>query len=124
MAERPRLLLVDDEDRVLNALRRTLRRLPVEIETARNAREALARLSESPDVGLVVSDFKMPGMNGIELLKRIRKQRPEVARILLSGFSAEIPEADLTAAGLLALLAKPWDDGALKAAIREGLGLD
>ena len=118
------MLLVDDEDRVLAALRRSLRRLPVELETAPDARRALARLAESPEVALVVSDYKMPGMNGIELLKRIRREQPAVVRILLSGWSSEIPGAELEAAGLAAILPKPWDDGALKTAIRDGLGLD
>ena len=63
----------------------------------------------------------MPGMTGIELLTSIRREAPRTARILLSGWTSEIPAADLRAAGCSAVLAKPWDDAELKAAIQSAL---
>ena len=119
----PVVLLVDDEERVLSALRRGLRRESVTVETARNGREALEWLAENP-VDLVISDQKMPGMSGVELLKTIRERWPATRRILLSGWSSEIPKAAIDAAGLDGLVSKPWDDRELRYSIRKAVGLE
>jgi two-component system NtrC family sensor kinase len=118
----PRVLLVDDDANVLSALRRTLRREKIEIETARDAREALAILGDGP-VDLVISDHRMPGMSGVELLETIRTRWPKTVRILMSGWSAEIPSAELKAAGLFLVLSKPWDDRELRSAIQRAVGV-
>jgi DNA-binding NtrC family response regulator len=117
----PLVLLVDDDANVLSALRRTLRREKIAIETARDAREALAILGDGP-VDLVISDHRMPGMSGVELLETIRTRWPKTVRILMSGWSAEIPSAELKAAGLFLVLSKPWDDGELRSAIKRAVG--
>ena len=70
----------------------------------------------------MISDYKMPGRNGVELLTTIRKNTPATARILLSGWTSEIDAAALRAADCSAVLAKPWDDAELKSAIRAALG--
>jgi len=119
----PVVLLVDDDDRVLSALRRALRREPFEIETVSNGANALERIAIAPPIALVISDYKMPGMNGVELLTAVRTEAPETARILLSGWTSEIPKAALAAAGLFAVHAKPWDDTKLKHSIRDALGV-
>jgi len=119
----PVVLLVDDESHVLSALRRSLRREAIRIETAGNAREALETLAGEP-FDLVISDQKMPGVSGIELLKTIRARWPETRRILLSGWASEISTADLDAAGLFRVIAKPWDDAELRQSIREAVGLE
>lgn len=117
----PVVLLVDDEPRVLSALRRSLRREGYRLETAEHPARALERLASSPPVDLVVSDHKMPGMTGAEMLAEVARRRPETARILLSGWVAEISEAKLAEADPAAVLGKPWDDAELKTAIREAL---
>ncbi len=119
----PVVLLVDDDPRVLSALRRGLRREPIHIETAANAREALDRLGGDA-IDLVISDQKMPGLSGIELLKTIRSRWPETQRILLSGWTSEIAKLDLDAAGLFCVIAKPWDDEELRRSIRRAVGID
>jgi CheY-like chemotaxis protein len=121
--EEPVVLLVDDDSNVLSALRRGLRREPVRIETAESAREALERLA-GDSIDLVVSDQKMPGASGIELLKTIRARWPDTRRILLSGWTSEIPKAELDAAGLFCVIAKPWDDAELRRSIRSAVGLE
>jgi len=123
VADRPIVLLVDDDARVLSSLRRSLRREPFEIETAENAERALERLAAAPRVGLVISDLRMPGMNGVELLKIVRQRHQDTVRILLSGWTSEVSRADLEAADLFASHEKPWDDAALKASIRSALGM-
>lgn len=112
-----RILFVDDEPNVLDGLRRMLRRQREEWEMvfAGSAAEALGRLAEAP-IDVIVTDVKMPGMNGVQLLRRVVQQYPGVARIVLSG---EIDEASSTQ--LLKLthqfLSKPSDAEALKAAV-------
>ncbi len=101
-----KILLVDDEQSVLVALRRFLRRKGFEVEVAQNGQEALDSLDRiRPDV--VVSDFKMPGMNGAQLLATVAQRFPSARRIMLSG-CAEVP------LGVDAVfLPKPWDDDEL-----------
>ena len=116
------VLLVDDEARILSALRRVLRREGYGIRLAEDAGGALAILESEP-VDLVVSDYKMPGASGTELLAIVRRRWPSVRRLLLSGWSREIPAGELAAAEPDGVFAKPWDDGELKAAIRSALAL-
>jgi CheY-like chemotaxis protein len=114
------VLLVDDEAGILSALRRTLRREGYEILTAESAAEALRALEREP-VDLVLSDQKMPGMSGTELLERIARRHRDVARVVLTGWPEEIPAAERAALGIRALLPKPWDDAELKATLRAHL---
>jgi CheY-like chemotaxis protein len=116
--------LVDDDARVLSSLRRTLRREPFEVEIAENGIRALERLAEEPLIDLVISDQKMPGLTGTQFLAKVRAQWPKTRRILLSGWTSEIPKAEIEAAGLSAVLGKPWDDAELKDSIHAALGLD
>ena len=120
---RPVVLLVDDDANVLSALRRSLRREKITIRIARDAREALDRMADEP-VDLVISDHRMPGMSGVKLLTAIRSQWPKTERILLSGWTGEIPPEELKAAGLFGVLSKPWDDAALRSAIGEAVARD
>lgn len=119
--ERPTLLLVDDEERILSALRRTLRREGYEILTANSVADALEVLDQRP-VDLVLSDFKMPGMTGMELLAEARRRQPRVARLLITGWSQAVSPAELAAAEVTMLISKPWEDADLKRALREALG--
>ena len=117
---KPVLLLVDDEPRILSALRRVLRREGYEIRVVENARAALEELALRP-VDLVVSDYKMPGVSGIALLQEVALKWPKTARILLSGWSSEIDPSLVEAARLSALLTKPWEEDELKQTIRDAL---
>ena len=121
MSERaPVVLLIDDEEFILAALCRVLRGEGYEIVTAENAAAGLAVL-EGRRVDLVVSDQKMPGMSGIELLEIVALRHPEIPRILLTGWPEEIPEPRLRELGIGAMLPKPWDDKQLKETLRESL---
>ncbi len=122
MADAPCVLLVDDEARILSALRRCLRREGFEILTAESAAEALRILDAHP-VDAIVSDQKMPGGSGLALLAAAARRRPNAARMLITGVTDEIPRAELEAAGVCALITKPWDDTRLKATLRRALGL-
>ncbi len=118
--ERPLLLLVDDEARILSALRRSLRREGYEIVTAETAAEALRLIDEEP-VDAILSDHKMPGMSGIDLLAEAARRRPEATRMLITGWTEEIPRDELERVGVRALVTKPWDEARLKATLRRAL---
>ena len=113
----PLLLIVDDEPRILSALRRALRRESFEILAAETPAEAL-RLFEAHDVDLVLSDYKMPGMTGLQLLARMSERRPTTVRMLITGWTEAIPEQEMHEVGVHAVINKPWDVYALKETLR------
>ncbi|MDD1632632.1 MAG: response regulator [Methylococcaceae bacterium] len=116
----PTLLVVDDEERILSALRRSLRRDGWRVLTAGTSDEALRMLDEEP-IDVVLSDHKMPRMSGLEVLEAAARRRPNAARILISGWPDEIPAERLAALGVRALVPKPWDDAELKRILRAAL---
>jgi response regulator RpfG family c-di-GMP phosphodiesterase len=122
MADAPSLLIVDDESRILSALRRSLRREGYEIVTAESGREALQVLEERA-VDAILSDHKMPHMRGDQLLALAAERRPEAVRMLITGWTEEIPAGRLEELGVCALITKPWDDTKLKATLRRALSL-
>lgn len=85
-----RVLFVDDEPNVLEGIQRTLRK-QVELQTASSGAEALRLIEESGPFAVVVSDMRMPAMNGAQFLAKLRGQEPDTVRMILSG------EADLDA---------------------------
>ena len=116
----PSLLVVDDEERILSALRRTLRREGYEIVTAETGEEALRILDERP-VDAILTDQKMPGMSGAQFLAEAARRRPDAVRMIITGWTEEIPRERLEALGVRALITKPWDDSKLKATLRRAL---
>jgi CheY-like chemotaxis protein len=119
-AGRPVLLVVDDEPRILSALQRCLRREGYEIVAAETAAGALRILRERR-VDALLTDHKMPGMSGLELIREVAEQWPGTARLLLTGWAAEIAPEEARRLGIRALVPKPWDDAELKALLREAL---
>jgi diguanylate cyclase (GGDEF)-like protein len=114
------LLLVDDEPNVLSALKRVLRRDHYRILTASGGEEALALLAEH-EVGVILTDQRMPGMTGTELLARVRTLHPRAVRMVLSGYTGldSLTEA-INRGEIFRFLTKPWDEAELLEAIREG----
>ncbi|MGE5385422.1 MAG: response regulator [Betaproteobacteria bacterium] len=122
-----KLLLVDDEIHILNAIRRTLnqalRGRGIGIEIFDKPIEALARASETP-FDLVVSDFRMPVMDGVSFLKKFRELQPDTPRIILSAaadFDALV--AAVNEAEIFRYLVKPWSEDDLVATVTEALEL-
>lgn len=109
MSEPIRILCVDDEVYILNVIRRQLCDLDVELHPALSAEEALQFLAHTPPVQVVISDYRLPGMNGIDFLEKIAAEWPAVTGILLSGFAdLEVVQDALEQGRLLAVLHKPW----------------
>ena len=79
-----RVLFVDDDPKILAALRRQLRK-KVEIETVTSGRDGLDTIRREGPFSVVVTDYCMPEMNGIEFLTEVRKMAPETVRMLLTG---------------------------------------
>jgi len=118
------VLLVDDEENILRAIQRLLMDEDFNIETATSGEIALEKLQTLENVGLIVSDQRMPGMNGAEFLGRSRVIVPHAQRILLTGYSdinATIEAINKGGAGRY--LSKPWDDDELTCAIRDAVEL-
>jgi response regulator RpfG family c-di-GMP phosphodiesterase len=116
-----RVLLVDDEPNVLSALRRSLRGRGFEILSACNGDEALSVLRTQP-VDAIVSDMRMPGMSGAELLRASRLIAPDAVRVLLTGYADLGSTVQAVNEGeIFRYLAKPWDDAFLLQVLRDGL---
>ena len=113
------LLLVDDESHVLSALQGLLQPDGYRILLARSAPEALEVLANNA-VGVVMSDHRMPGQGGIELLTDVKALYPDTVRILLSGYAdlRTITEA-MNQGAVYKFFVKPWDDEQLRANVRE-----
>lgn len=111
-----RVLVVDDEALVLAAYARSVGRR-VALKTAQGAAEAMEVLGRGP-VDVVVSDYMMPGVDGIALLDMIRTSYPDVRRILMS--ASTVPDlSEHMRCGLIdGFLAKPFDDAELFALLR------
>lgn len=118
------VLLVDDEENILRALKRLLMDEDFDIETATSGEAGLEKLQRLENVGLIVSDQRMPGMNGAEFLGRSQEFAPFAQRILLTGYSdinATIEAINKGGAGRY--ISKPWDDEELTQAIRDAVTL-
>ncbi|HZX30769.1 MAG TPA: response regulator [Rhodocyclaceae bacterium] len=118
-----RIMLVDDETSILKALQRVVLRAmtDVKVETFDDPKAALARMSEM-GFDLVVSDYRMPVMDGISFLSEVKQVQPDTVRLVLSA------QADMRAlveainrAEIFRFLAKPWDDDELIATLQAAL---
>ncbi len=86
MSTKPRILCVDDEENILNAIQRSLRKR-YDIVTAGGGKEGLEAMAEQGPFDVVVSDMKMPEMNGATFLRHARQKHPDTVRMLLTGFA-------------------------------------
>lgn len=118
MTERS-LLLVDDEENILSALTRLLRREGYQIFRATSGMAGLELLSQH-DIGVIVSDQRMPELTGVEFLSKVKELYPGTVRIVLSGYTDLNSVTDAINQGAVyKFLTKPWDDDLLRKNISE-----
>lgn len=116
-----KILFVDDEQNILNSYTRTLRQ-SFSIYTALGGKEALRTMREEGPFSVVVSDIKMPQMDGIELLSKIRKTYPDSIRMVLTGFAdLEIAIEAVNQGDIFRFLTKPCQTEDLIKAVKAGI---
>jgi FixJ family two-component response regulator len=121
MKPKPKILLVDDEVHVVDGLAQVLRR-EYDVRTATNPQDALRGLSEISGLAVVVSDFRMPAMDGATFLHEVMVRRPDVARILLTGEAGRDGAVRAINEGqILRFLSKPCPADEVKKAIEAGV---
>ena len=116
------IMIVDDEEMVLTSIASYL-----DLETEYNiltfisAKEALEHIKNN-NVNLVISDYIMPEMDGIAFLAKVREIKPEIPRIILTGYAdKENAIKAINEVGLFQYIEKPWDNNDLRIIIRNGL---
>lgn len=116
------LLLVDDEENILSALRRLLRKDGFRILCANSGQAGLDILATESQVDIIMSDQRMPYMTGTEFLKQARLHSPDSIRIILSGYTDLESVTDAINEGAVyKFLTKPWDDELLRLSLKEAL---
>lgn len=115
------ILLVDDEASILSSLRRLLRPCGYTIHLAESGAAGLALLEREP-IDLVVSDMRMPEMDGAKFLAQVRQRWPETTRILLTGYADVSATIEAINRGeIYRYISKPWDDNDLLLIVRDAL---
>lgn len=112
------VLFVDDERNILNAFMRVFRMEGYNILTAGSGPEGL-ELAKGNRVALVVSDHRMPGMEGVEFLSKVKAVSPDTVRFMLTGYAdLKAVMGAINKGEVYRYITKPWNDDELKAAVR------
>jgi DNA-binding NtrC family response regulator len=117
-----KIVLVDDEEMVLKSLNSLLElETDYQVHTFTSVTEALGFIKKN-DIDLVISDYLMPEMDGISFLAKVKEVRPEVPRIILTGYAdKENAIKAINDVGLFQYIEKPWDNDDLLIIVRNGL---
>ena len=114
------LLFIDDEEGVRRSIKRALKREPYETHTVASGAAGIDFVrTHTRRIATVVSDYKMPGLDGLETLGRIGTINPEITRIILTGYATMEAAIDATNAGIDGFLTKPFDNAELRAKIHD-----
>ncbi|MEO0826986.1 MAG: response regulator [Cyanobacteria bacterium J06642_9] len=118
---KPKILVVDDEPDNLDLLYRTFYR-EFRVLRAQDGPSALKLLAEQSGIAVIISDQRMPGMSGTELLRQTAIQYPNIIRIILTGYTdvEDLVEA-INAGKVFKYVTKPWDEDDLKAVVRQAV---
>lgn len=118
MIPRPHLLCIDDEESILKSLERSLRKEPYELLTTTNPTTAL-ELIQKYSIQVIISDYRMEKITGIDFFKKVKETTPHTIRIILSGYADEKLINDALSQGdVHAYLLKPFDSQKLKTEIQ------
>jgi excisionase family DNA binding protein len=121
-ASRRRVLVVDDEASIRELLSKTLSLGDYTVETVADGNSALARMREGGDFDLVFADLKMPGMDGLMLIRQVKRIKPELPVIVITGFSTEGSAIEAINLGVSGYLTKPFRVPQVLAAAARALG--
>lgn len=114
------ILVVDDEDIILASLGRDLGLDQYEVHTAVSGEEAMKKFREGK-FELIISDYMMPGINGLELLKWVKAQNPHIVFIILTGYGDSVSTLQILENGADEMLLKPCDTDELLLRMDRGL---
>ena len=115
------VLFIDDDEMILNAIKRALRNENYNILTVASGNRGLRLLQDQP-VSLVVCDYQMPGISGLEVLKDVKTTYPRILTIMLTGQAeVNIAAQAINDCGVYKFILKPWEDADLKITIRRAL---
>lgn len=115
--------VVDDEPQILSALQRALRPLGCPIHTFSDPQQALQALT-SHEYAVIISDYKMPGLDGITYLRFAKQRQPEALRMMFSGHGDRQSMIQaINDAEVYRFLSKPWEDYEIEAALRSAVEL-
>jgi len=121
LTSRYTILIVDDEPGILNSLLRLFRKEGYRLLTASDGQAGLDIMAQEP-VDLVISDQRMPGMSGVEFLRKVKEKYPDTIRIVLSGYShVDTITSAINEGNVYKFVTKPWVDEDLKITVRRGL---
>ena len=113
-----RVLVVDDEKKILRAVERLFFEDKYDVMTASSAKDGLSILSDVMPVWVVISDYRMPEMNGIEFLKHVNRRWPDVVKVILSGYEDSGKVIPFIDEGKIdKLILKPWNNNELRVSI-------
>ena len=114
------LMVVDDEEGVRRSLKKVLERDGYRIVLAENGEEALSIIrTDGRDIETVISDYRMPGMDGLETLIEIGRLNAEITRIMLTGYATMASAIEAVNEGIDGFLTKPFENNELRAKVRE-----
>ncbi|MCR9094576.1 MAG: response regulator [bacterium] len=121
--ERPRILIVDDEEAILETMTFTFMDL-YEVLTTSDPTQALGIMEDNSPIAVVITDQRMPGMTGVELLREVYERYPETIRIILTGFAdSEATIKAINDGHIYGYVNKPWEPDELKALVRRAAEL-
>jgi len=116
-----KLLFVDDEENIIKSLKRLFQDKKYEVYTAKDGLDALKLLDEHK-FSLILSDYRMPELDGVEFLKLSKKKNPDTIRMILTGFSdIEVAISAINEGGVYKFITKPWEGENLKVQIKRAL---
>ncbi len=117
-----KVLFVDDEENILKSLRRLFADEGVEALAFSSSAEALDALRKEEDIGVIVSDQRMPGTTGVQFLEQARAIRPDAIRVLLTGYAdVEAVIGAINRGGAYRYITKPWREDELVQTVKEGV---
>lgn len=120
-AERPRVLVVDDEASIRDLLSKTLALAEYDVDVAPDGRTALERLRLYP-YDLLIADLKMPGMDGLAVIREAKRYKADLPVIIITGYSTESSAIEAVNLGVAGYLTKPFRVPQVLAAAAKALG--